>query len=512
MSDGPPVFEARGLRKRYEVPVLHGVDLDIRAGELHGLIGENGAGKTTLINIISGLTPASDGTMTLAGHAFRPSTRRHATARGVRTVLQELTVVDTLTVGETIFLDALPHRWGWLRREGLTRAARPLLDRFGLADVDADQPMSSLGIGQQQMVEIAAALSQPCTLLLLDEPTAALTDNDAERLFTALARLQTEGTAILYVSHRLEEIRRLADRVTVLRDGASVANEATSALSTADMITLMVGRAVSEEVTRQTPPTDSLALRVRHLRSAPAVRNVSFDLHWGEILGFAGLVGAGRTETMRAVFGADRQQAGDIFLGTDETPTSFRSPREAVEHGLAFVSEDRRRQGLLDHLSVRVNMSLASLRRLAGTLGWIDSPAEQAATNRLIRELGVKCVSSDQPVERLSGGNQQKVLIARWLLREPRILIVDEPTRGIDPGARAEVHRLLAQLADSGCAILLVSSDLRELTALSDRIAVLSRGTLVDTFAREAFDAERILAAAFSAHVGTDRPGEEVVR
>ena len=411
-------------------------------------------------------------------------------------------------MGESIFLDALPHRWGWVKRDDLARDARPLLDELGLTTISPDQPMSSLGIGQKQMVEIAAALSQPCTLLILDEPTATLTDADSERLFAVLTRLRREGTAILYISHRLEEVRRLASRVTVLRDGTSVGTEETSALTTDDMITLMVGRAVSAQVTRSTPPTDQRALRIRHLRSAPAVRDVSFEVCWGEILGFAGLVGAGRTETMRAIYGAEAPQAGDLFLGDDDTPVRFSSPRQAVRQGLAYLSEDRRQHGLLDHMSVRVNMLLATLRRLAGRTGWIDQTAEHAATDAVIEQLGVKCLSPEQPVERLSGGNQQKVLIARWLLREPRILIVDEPTRGIDAVTRAEVHRVLARLADAGCAILLVSSDLRELTTLSDRIAVLSKGELVATFGRDAFDPERIMAAAFSRYVGTERqPG-----
>ncbi|MEO2198958.1 MAG: sugar ABC transporter ATP-binding protein [bacterium] len=509
MSNGGPLFDAHGIRKSYDVPVLLGVDLEIRAGECHALIGENGAGKTTLVKIISGLTVASGGTMTLAGQPLRPTTRGEASARGIRTVMQEPTAVDTLTVGESIFIDALPHRWGWVDRDALARNARARLDDLGLRDVDPSQPVSSLGIGQRQMVEIAAAISRPCRLLILDEPTAALTDADAERLFAVLTRLQRDGTAVLYISHRLEEVRRLADRVTVLRGGTTVARQPTTTLSTDDMITLMVGRTVSATVARETPPGKTVALRVRHMRSAPAVRDVSFDLHWGEILGFAGLVGAGRTETMRAIYGADPPQAGDMFLGDDDTSTRFRSPRQAVAHGLAFLSEDRHQQGLLSHLSVRANMSLATLRRLAGTMGWVDQRAEHTATDRFIEQLGIKCASPTQPVERLSGGNQQKVLIARWLMGEPRILIFDEPTRGIDPGARAEVHRLLARLADAGSAILLVSSDLRELIALSDRIAVLSRGKSVDTFERQAFDATRIMTAAFSEHVGAGlRDGE----
>lgn len=503
MSDGHPLFEARGIRKRYDVPVLHGVDLQIQAGECHALIGENGAGKTTLVKIISGLTRSSAGTMMLAGEPYEPSTRRAATARGVRTVLQEPTSVATLTVGESIFMDALPQRWGVVDRQALAQQSRACLDDLGLSGLDPDRTVSSLGVGQRHMLEIAAAISRPCQFLVLDEPTAALTDADAETLFGLVNRLRRAGTAILYISHRLDEVRELADRVTVLRNGTNVTTESTRALSTDDMIRLMVGRTVSAVVTRETPPTTVVALRARHLRLAPAVRDVSFDVHWGEILGFAGLMGAGRTETMRAVYGADTPHGGELFLDDDETPTRFRSPRHAVDRGIAFLTEDRRQHGLLGHLSVRANMSLATLRRLAGTMGWIDRRAEETSTDTFIQRLRVKCASPNQPIERLSGGNQQKVLIARCLMREPRILIFDEPTRGIDPGARAEVHQLLAKLADAGSAVLLVSSDLRELTALSDRICVLSKGKSVETFERHHFDSERIMAAAFSQFVAT---------
>ncbi len=501
MTDGRPVFVAEGLEKRYDVPVLHGVDLDIRAGECHALVGENGAGKTTLVNIISGLTPASGGTMTLADTAYRPTHRADATDRGVRTVLQELIAVETLTVAESLFLERWPHRWGWLDHETLRRDSRPLLDQVGLEEVGPDQPMSSLGIGQRQLVEIAAAIHRPCRLLLLDEPTATLTEAEAERLFSVLSELQRRGTALLYISHRLEEIRRLADRVTVLRDGQRVASEPTDAVSTEELIRLMVGRSVSETVSRVTPASDRPALSVRRLEAGPAVRDVSFDVHWGEVLGFAGLVGAGRSETMRAVYGADAAVGGELRIDDDASPVRFTSPRQAVAHGIAMLGEDRRRHGLLGSLPVRVNVALASLTRLARRFGWMDRTAEQTAVDTLIRRLRVKCTSAEQPIDRLSGGNQQKSLIARWLLRAPRILIFDEPTRGIDAGARAEVHQLIAELADGGSAILLVSSDLRELTTLSDRIAVLSRGRLVETFTGPSYDPEAIMTAAFSEHV-----------
>ena len=510
MTTDRPLFEAHDIHKCYDVPVLFGVNLDIHGGECHALIGENGAGKTTLVKIISGLTPATRGDMRLSGEPFRPKTRRQASASGVRTVLQELTAIDTLTVAESIFIGTLPHRWGWLERDTLNRQARRLLDSLGLSGLDPQQPISDLGIGQRQMVEVAGALSQPCRLLVLDEPTAALTATDVDRLFGVLAKLQAAGTAILYISHRLEEIRQLANRVTVLRDGADVTTQSTSLLSTEEMIRLMVGRRVCVAVTRTKPPTGRPALRVQHLRSAPAVRDVSFAVHWGEILGFAGLVGSGRTETMRAIYGADLSQAGELFLEDSDTPTAFHSPRQAAEHGLAFLGEDRRRQGILDRLSVRANLSLVALRNLANRIGWLNQPAEQEATGEFIRRLDVKCTSPDQPIERLSGGNQQKALLARWLMQDPRILIVDEPTRGIDPGARAEVHRLLTQLADQGCAILMVSSDLHELTTVADRIAVLSRGRLVDIFERHAFGRERIMAAAFSEYGHPPRRADDI--
>ncbi len=501
MTDPGAVFVATGLEKRYDVPVLTGVDLDLRPGECHALVGENGAGKTTLVKILSGLTPASAGGMMLDGAAYRPRDRAEATSRGVRTVLQELVAVETLTVAESLFLERWPHRWGWIDRDALARESRPLLDRVGLQHLDPGQPMASLGIGQRQLVEIAAAVHRPCRLLLLDEPTAALTDAEAQRLFEVLADLQARGTALLYISHRLEEIRRLADRVTVLRDGRVVASEPIAAVSTDALIQLMVGRTVSEAITRTTPATDRPALQVRGLDAGPAVQDISFDVHWGEVLGFAGLVGAGRSETMRAVYGADDAHRGEVRIDGGEGGQRFASPGQAVEQGIAMLGEDRYRQGLLGTLPVRVNVALACLGRLARRLGWMDRTAEQTAVDALIRRLRVKCTSAEQPVDHLSGGNQQKSLIARWLLREPRILIFDEPTRGIDAGARAEVHQLVAGLADGGSAVLLVSSDLRELTTLSDRIAVLSKGRLVATFEGPDFDPEAIMTAAFSGHV-----------
>ena len=506
MTDGGALLVAKGLEKRYDVPVIEGVDLDLRPGECHALVGENGAGKTTLVKILSGLTPASGGAMTLDGAPYRPTDRTEATARGVRTVLQELVAVETLTVAESLFLEQWPHHWGWIDREALARESRPLLDRVGLQQVAPGQPMASLGIGQRQLVEIAAASHRPCRLLLLDEPTAALTDAEAERLFEMLGELQAQGTALLYISHRLEEIRRLANRVTVLRAGRQVASKPTDAVSTEELIRLMVGRTVAEAVTRTTPSSDRPALRVRGLEAGPAVQNISFDLHWGEVLGFAGLVGAGRSETMRAVYGADTAVGGELRVDDDEDGQRFASPRQAVKRGIAMLGEDRHRQGLLGSLPVRVNVALASLGRLARRFGWMDRTAEQTAVDALIHRLRVKCTSAEQPIDRLSGGNQQTSLIARGLRREPRILIFAEPTRGIDAGARAEIHQLLAGLADSGSAVLLVSSDLRELTTLSDRIAVLSKGRLVATFKGPTFDPEAIMTAAFSSHVAPSAP------
>jgi ribose transport system ATP-binding protein len=498
----PLQLSASGLSKSYgPVRVLTDVAFELRRGEVHALVGENGAGKSTLSRIFAGLTPPDTGTLELAGQPYQPRDRRDAEHHGVRMVLQELNLIGTLTVAESLFLDRLPHRGGWIDRTTLRRQAHAALERVGLTHLNPNRPIASLGVGQQQMVEIAAGLARRCDVLILDEPTASLTHTEIEHLFAQIASLKDTGTAILYISHRLEEIRRIADRVSVLRDGRMVATRPAAAISLDELVRLMVGRDLGQETERPRRTPGSVALDVRGLSRSPAVNDVSFTLHRGEILGFAGLMGSGRTETMRALFGADHPDAGEIRLHGATRPARIRSPRDAVRQGLALLTENRKEQGLLLPLAVRTNVSLPSLARFSTRGGWVRRRVEAAASGRWTETLRVRCRDTEQRVGDLSGGNQQKVVIAKWLLRDCDILIFDEPTRGIDVGARFEIYQLLDHLAAQGKALLVVSSDLPELMALCDRIAVMSAGRLTATFARGEWTEDKLMAAALSGYL-----------
>lgn len=487
------------------VRVLHDVDLELQRGEIHALVGENGAGKSTLSRILAGLLRPTGGEMELDGAPYAPHRKRDAERRGVQMVLQELNLIRTLSVAENLFLEDLPSTGGWIRRSHLESLARAALARVGLSDLSPWTPVSALGIGQQQMVEIAAGLARQCALLILDEPTAPLTDPEIDRLFEQLRELRAQGTTILYISHRLEEIRRLADRITILRDGRRVGTWRVAELSLDDMVRHMVGREVAALPERQARARGGVALKVEKLRRPPIVQEVSFEVRAGEIVGLAGLVGAGRTETLRAIFGADPPEAGAVYLQGRPQPAQIRSPADAVQQGLALLTEDRKDQGLLLPLPIRCNLTLASLPRLARH-GWLHPAWEEAPARQWIEALKVRCQSPEQPVAELSGGNQQKVVLARWLMRECQVLLFDEPTRGIDVGARFEIYQWLQQLADQGKALLVVSSDLRELMMLADRILVMSAGRIAGEFLRGQWTEETLMAAALSGHLNPRHP------
>ncbi|MBI5690748.1 MAG: sugar ABC transporter ATP-binding protein [Verrucomicrobia bacterium] len=499
-------LQVRGLTKAFGAnTVLRGLDLDLAVGEIHALIGGNGAGKSTFSKILAGLLPRDGGEISLDAAGYAPRDRRAAQAAGVVMVLQELSVLPTLNVGENLFLHALPTRGaGIIDRTRLASQARAALDRVGLSGLDPETPAATLGVGHQQLVEIAAGLAQECRVLILDEPTAALTRAEIETLFGLLRSLRARGTSILYISHRLDEISELADRVSVLRDGQLIATLPARETSRDQLITLMAGEAGEKaKATQSAGKIGPVLLQVRDLQAGPAVRGVSLAVHAGEIVGLGGLVGAGRTELLRAIFGVDRATGGEVRFGPGLVPVAPGSPRAALAAGFAFVPEDRKQHGLFSPLSVQWNASCARWPQRRRWLGWLDRVAEAAEAGELLSRLQVRFSNLGQAVAELSGGNQQKVVIGRWLRREIRVWLLDEPTRGVDVSARRAIYALLRERAASGAGVLVASSDYDELAALCDRIVVLSQGRVAGEFTPATLNPAAFLAAAFHGFSGT---------
>ncbi|MEZ2298723.1 sugar ABC transporter ATP-binding protein [Variovorax sp. RCC_210] len=507
-----PVLSLDAMGKDYAAPVLDDVSLVLNAGEVLALTGENGAGKSTLSKMVCGLVQPTRGRMLLGGKAFAPASRRDAERLGVRMVMQELGLVTTLSVAENLLLDRLPNKAGWIGRAELHELAARQLAKIGLQNIDPATPVARLGIGQQQMVEIARNLQDDTRVLVLDEPTAMLTPRETAHLFEQIDLLKARGVAIVYVSHRLEELQRIADRVAVLRDGRLVDVRAMAGVREAELVQRMVGRAVHEHEGRPRRVPGPVLLSARGIGRAQAVRDVDIDLRAGEVMGLAGLVGSGRTELVRLLFGADRADRGDISMHEDGRPTQharkgWRSPMQAIRAGIGLVTEDRKSQGLLLTQSIRVNATLSDLGAVSRG-GWLLRSRERGIAQRLVELLRIRSRSTEQPVATLSGGNQQKVVFARWLHRECKVLLLDEPTRGVDVGARADLYAELDRMTDAGRALLMVSSDLRELMAMCDRIGVMSAGRLVAVFERGEWSEQSLLAAAFSDAAGrAEHPG-----
>ncbi len=518
LSPAPICLSLKGISKDYAVRVLNHVDFELRAGEIHALLGANGAGKSTLCKIIAGLTPATAGEMFCDDTVYSPSDKQQAEARGIQIVQQELNLIPTLSIAENLFLTQLPLRFGVIARKQLREQARNVLLRFGMDDLDVDRETGSLGIGQQQMIEIATSLNRECKVLILDEPTAALSGKESEQLFEWLAELRQQGAGIIYVSHRLDEIKRIANRTTILRDGCHVGTFAVDDLSTDEMVSLMTGEeretkpAIKKkhlDVNNQTEnqaKQNGIALRVESLHCGPLVKNISFSVRSGECFGIAGLVGSGRTELLRAIFGADHAESGELFLNNNRGPFRFKHPHHAVRHGIAMVTEDRKKSGLLLSQSIRVNSSLCNLNAYTNAAGIINQTEERTDTTRMRQKLDLRCNDIEQNVETLSGGNQQKVVVAKWLLAGADVYLFDEPTRGIDVAAREKIHRIFTTLTNQGKGIVIISSDLDELFETCDRIGVMSAGKLVATFSREAWSTDLIMQAAFSGYID---PSEE---
>jgi galactofuranose transport system ATP-binding protein len=494
------LLEMHSITKSFPgVQALAGVDFDVRHGEVHALVGHNGAGKSTLIKILTGAYPKDDGRILVRGQDISFHSPAEAQAAGIATIYQEVNLVPYLTAPENIFLGREPRgRWGRIDWAGMRRAAQELLDGLGV-HVDLSVPVMNLSVALQQMVALARAVSLQAALVVMDEPTSSLDTAEVRVLFDVIRRLRQSGVGIVYISHRLEEIFELADRVTVLRNGQHVATLPIDQTDTLGLVALMLGRNPEEVrasgLTAFTE-TDATAhrdvvLEVEHLTRGRAPDDVSLRVNRGEIVGLAGLLGSGRTELARTIFGADRAQAGEITV--EGRRCHIRSPEDAVRAGMGLVSEDRKTEGIVPSLSVRDNILLAALP-LFTRLGVLDPARQRAVVAEMIRRLDIKTPSPMTPVRNLSGGNQQKVILARWLCRHPKLLILDEPTRGIDVGAKVEIQRLIDELArERGMGILMISSELEEIIEGSDHVVVMKDGRKLGEFAHEEASEDRIM-------------------
>jgi len=488
------------VRKRFgATQALAGVSLTVAPGEIHALIGENGAGKSTLMKILSGAHAPDSGTLEFEGRPYAPTDPLDARRQGVAMIYQELNLALHLSVRENILLGREPSRLGWIDREAARTRAREALAQLGHADLDLEQPAGGLSIATQQVVEIARALLAKPKVLIMDEPTSSLTQADAEKLFAAMLRLKQQGVSIIYISHFLEECRRIGDRYTVLKDGQTAGAGAMADATIGGIVTLMTGREVKDLYPRpaQAPTAGPVVLEVRAAAAPPRLVSASFSLHAGEVFGLAGLIGAGRTELLRAVFGLDDLAAGEVVVAGSTVGRATAAAR--WREGIGLLSENRKEEGLMLVRSIADNLTLTALARF-GRWGWIDARRQEAAAQRWVGELRIKCHDASQTVGELSGGNQQKVALARLLEHPARILLLDEPTRGIDVGSKAQIYELIGALAASGKAVVVVSSYLPELLGLCDTIGVMHRGELAAVRPRAEWTEASIMRVATGSH------------
>ena len=511
-SGAPPLLRMTGIRKSFPgVLAVDGVDFTVAAGEIHALLGENGAGKSTLLKILAGAQPPDEGRIELAGEPIELSSPLDAQEQGIVTIYQEFNLIPTLTVAENVFIGREPRHFGLVDWARMRRETRRITERVGLT-LNPDRLVSDLSVAEQQMVEIAKALAVSSKLIIMDEPTSALAESEVQRLFQICRDLEAEGIGIVFVSHRLDEVKALCKRLTVLRDGRLVGSADVADVSIDDIIEMMVGREVDRLFERRrVHRTGEPALRVEGLSaegdprdpSATRLVDISFSVARGEIVALAGLVGAGRTELARCIFGADPISRGRVTVAGGTV--DLRSPEGAIRAGIGLVPEDRKQQALFLALAVRLNLSIAALGRLTSRLGFVDERAEAVLVEDYRQRLNIKMASPGVEVGNLSGGNQQKVVLARWLALQPRVLIVDEPTRGIDVAAKAEVHQLLFELASAGLAILAISSELSEVLTLSDRILTMREGRLTGDVRIEEATEERLMQLMTLGAAATER-------
>lgn len=471
------ILKMNGIEKYFSgVHALKGVDFELRAGEVHALMGENGAGKSTLIKVLCGIHKRDGGSITYFDEPVEFTNIAQSQSAGISVIHQELNMMNHLTVAQNIYIGREPMKGIAIDDKKMTADADALFARIGV-NIDSTALLGSLTVGKQQMVEIAKAVSHDCKLLVLDEPTAALTQPEVEELFKIMNDLKQKGIGMIYISHRMDEINRISDRVTVMRDGEYVGTVDTAQTTKDEIVRMMVGRVIygdkkeKSNVAKDAP----VVLEVKNLNAGREVRDVSFTLKKGEILGFAGLMGAGRTEVARAIYGADRKQTGEIFINGKKI--DIKTPEQAVKNGICYLSEDRKRYGLMLIKSVTENSCIASYDKYVKA-GWLDDKAMEHSAEITNERLRTKTPSMDQQLKNLSGGNQQKVIVARWLIRDSDIFIFDEPTRGIDIGAKSEMYELIEDLASKGKSIIVISSELAEVQRLSDRVIVMCEGRI----------------------------------
>ncbi len=494
-----PIVELNGIAKQFGgVQALRGVDFSLFPGEVHALVGENGAGKSTLVKILAGIHRPDAGIVKVGGEVVELRSPTQAQNLGIAVVQQEPMMFPDLDVAENVFMGRHPRdRFGRVDWKRMYREVDQLLASLDVS-LSSHAPVQGLSVAEQQLVEIAKALSLQARVLVLDEPTAALSAHEVEELFAIVKQLRERGVAILFVSHRLEEVFIIADRLTVFRDGAHIITAPVSEMTTEEIIKYMVGRELSNLFPKDATEIGEVMLEVRQLTRTGVFSDVTFQLHKGEILGLAGLVGAGRTEVAQVLFGIEQAESGEIRLKGKRV--RIRSPQQAMEYGIAYVPEDRHLHGLIMNFSIAANLTLATLHQVS-RFGLVDPRREQKIADEYSTQLSVRSEGVEQLVNALSGGNQQKVVLGKWLATNPSVLILDEPTRGIDVGAKAEVHRIISDLAARGLAIILISSELPEVLAMADRVIVLHEGRVTGTFTRSEATQERVMFAA----TGQDR-------
>ncbi len=486
------LLEMRAITKGFPgVTALDNVDFELEKGEVHVLLGENGAGKSTLIKMLSGAHQPDEGKILVDGEEVEIKSATDAENLGIATIYQEFNLVPQLSVAENVFLGRQPQSFGFVNRRKMRGDTRDLLERTKIR-VNVDAPVQSLGVAQRQMVEITKALSLDARILIMDEPTASLSGQEVERLFEIIRGLQEDDVGVVFISHHLEEVTEIGDRVTVLRDGEYV-DRVPASTDHSEFVRLMVGRDIEDQFPRRKPELGDVLLEVKNLSQKGVLEDISFELHAGEVVGIAGIVGAGRTELAEAIFGSEPADSGEVQIGGESLRPG--QPREAKNQGIGFITEDRQGEGIVPPLSVSENLGLAALEDNS-SIGLVNRRKQRQQADKMIEELNIRTPGPDQEIRYLSGGNQQKVVIGKWLLNDSKVLIMDEPTRGIDVGAKVEIYELMNELTENGAGILMISSELPEVLGMSDRVLVMSQGRLTGELSGEEATQEDVMELA----------------